>query len=124
LISSCRTVKGVKSALENIPSGLYETYAQILKTIDEDNPDISRIARRTLMWLVGSLRPLTLREIVEAIMIQPGEQHLDEESRVFDDNDILNACKSLVYYNEHDGILRLSHVTVKVEWLSTVIRPS
>jgi hypothetical protein len=113
-IASCRTPKGIKAALNDLPAGLYETYARILKAIDAEGIEVSKIARKTLTWLVGSVRPTTLREVVEAIMIEPGERSLDGDLRVFEDSEILTICKSLVDYNRHDGIISLSHFTVKV----------
>lgn len=77
----------------------------------------------TLLWLVGSQRPMTLPEVVEAIMVKPGAQCLDEDMRVFRNEEILDICKSLVDYDRETEIIQLSHFTVKVASL-TVIEPS
>lgn len=106
----------MKAALQELPAGLYETYARILHAIDADGREVGRIAKRALTWLVGSMSPLTLPQIVEAIMIQDCQHHLDEDMRVFQDTDLLDICRSLIEYDPRNKIVRLSHFTVQVSF--------
>ncbi|KAF9071941.1 hypothetical protein BDP27DRAFT_1418517 [Rhodocollybia butyracea] len=89
----CRTAGAVKEALLNLPSTLYETYERILYSID------------------AKARPLTLTEINSALQIEVGQPKLNEDFCLFDEEDILSICKSLVMC--HSGVVSLSHFTVK-----------
>ncbi|KAF9065000.1 hypothetical protein BDP27DRAFT_1425178 [Rhodocollybia butyracea] len=95
------------------PLTLYETYERILYSIDAKGPTESRTARQILQWIIGSSvsRPITLMEINSALQIEVGQPKLNEDLCLFDDEEILSICKSLVLC--HSGIVSLSHFTVK-----------
>ncbi|KAF9056902.1 hypothetical protein BDP27DRAFT_1433254 [Rhodocollybia butyracea] len=108
----CRTAGAVKEALANLPKTLYETYEHILYSIDAKGPTEARTARQILQWIIGStVRPLTLTEINSALQIEIGQPKLNEDFCLFDEEEILSICKSLVMCNS--GVVSLSHFTVK-----------
>jgi hypothetical protein len=109
----CRTASAVKEALLNLPKALYETYERILYSIDAKGPAEARTARQILQWIIGSsARPIILMEINSALQIEVGQPKLNEDLCLFDDEEVLSICKSLVMC--HSGIVSLSHFTVKV----------
>lgn len=57
----------VKSAVAQLPKDLNETYARILTEVE---PDMVDKARRALLWLAVSSRPLYIEEITEACSVQ------------------------------------------------------
>ncbi|KAF9233307.1 hypothetical protein BU15DRAFT_24064, partial [Melanogaster broomeanus] len=65
-LSSCRTNHDINKVLDTLPNGLYETYDRILSDVNEKEFD-GWIAKNTLLWLIGALRPLSLRLLVEAV---------------------------------------------------------
>ena len=102
-ISKCQTPGDVEKALKTLPKDLNVTYERILLKI--------------LRWLVGSMRPLQLLELEEAIMIECGTSKLDEKSRPMRTTSILASCGSLVEeFKDEYGLqtVRLSHYTVQV----------
>ena len=104
-------------ALETLPKNLNETYERILKKIMGKGERVATVAQKVLMWLVGSIRPLSLLELQEAIMIECGASHFNEKLRLLDTADILTTCGSLVeaFSNEENSqCVRLSHYTVQV----------
>ncbi|KAE9405343.1 hypothetical protein BT96DRAFT_1015751 [Gymnopus androsaceus JB14] len=107
----CRTAGAVKDALLNLPKTLYETYERILSSIDAKGPTETHAARRILQWIVGSSTPITLTEISSALQIEVGQPKLNEDLRLFDEEEILSICKSLVICRS--GVVSLSHFTVK-----------
>ena len=116
-ISECSTVDEVEGALENLPEGLNETYTRILLRIVSQKDAIATRAEKILTWLVGSFRPLRLVELEEALMVEPGNEKLNESLRLMRVTDILTKCGSLVEgYLDVDGVhtVRLSHFTVQV----------
>jgi hypothetical protein len=84
----------LRSALENLPRTLDETYAWILETIPEDNLEDAITILRLLTW---SERPLRLEEVVDAIAVQPDvSPSFDPDNRMPEPRDILRICSSLV----------------------------
>ncbi|KAL1673034.1 hypothetical protein EV122DRAFT_223538 [Schizophyllum commune] len=109
-LRQCRSSYAVENTLRHLPMSLNETYERILRSIDRGDSYDRRIARRTLQWLVGSYRPLTVGEIHDALLIQVEELELERAS-FLDIHGVLDACGSLVYCE--DEVVSLSHATVK-----------
>ena len=116
-ISECSTAGEIETALKNLPEGLNETYARILLKIVNQKDAVATRAEKILTWLVGSFRPLRLVELEEALMIEPGNEKLNESLQLMRATDILTTCGSLVEgYLDWRGVhtVRLSHFTVQV----------
>ncbi|KAG2070268.1 ankyrin [Suillus decipiens] len=112
-ISACRSVKGISDSLKSLPKGLYETYDRILQAIEEAGPDRRSIVERTLMWLVASLEPLNLDQLVEALSIEIGSTTLNQRLSVISSTDLLEICSFLVNFDERTRIVTLSHYSVR-----------
>ena len=117
-ITKCQNLRSVKRALKTLPKDLNETYARILLKISE-REETAEVAEKILRWLVGSMRPLGLLELEEAIMIEPGTVELNEELRPRGSGTaaILASCGSLVeVFEDEEGLrrVRISHYTVQV----------
>ena len=108
-IEKLRTVKAIRNALQRLPKGLNETYANILSSVEEADIDL---VRRILLWVSFTVFPVTLSEVYEAIAIESNLDHLDEESLLARPQDILDLCGSLISMSEH-GPLRLAHLSVR-----------
>ena len=103
--------------LESLPEGLDETYRRILIAIDR-RPYDARRARRALVWLVTALRPMRMDELLEAIMIDANYRALDSRFRLMDGADFLEVCRSLVVHHQETEIISLSHMSVKVSFVT------
>ena len=80
---------------------------------------MAKVAEKILRWLVGSVGPLGLSELEEAIMIELGTFEFNEELRPMGSGTagILTSCGSLVEeFEDGNGLrrVRLSHHTVQV----------
>jgi hypothetical protein len=54
-------------------------------------------AKRILTWLCFSLRPVTVQEIVEGPMVEPGENSgLNGDRHLQDPNDVVGICPGLL----------------------------
>ena len=116
-IDKCQTPDDVEKALKTLPKDLNETYERILLKILNEGDATAKVAEKILRWLVGSMRPLRLFELEEAIMIEPGTSKLNEKLRPMSTAGILASCGSLLEeYKDEDGLrtVRLSHYTVQV----------
>ena len=86
-MSLAKSSKKRKEALDELPTTLDDFYFGMVNGIPEE---YNEMARKALIWLSYSARPLTLREISEAVLIQPESPYLDLEERFDDDDDILS----------------------------------
>ena len=84
-----------------MPHTLDETYARILRGIDEE---IVEDARRILILLCFALRPLTLHEVIDAIAVE--STGLNLQRRLQDADDICEICPGLI--------------DVSIEWRRTI----
>ena len=112
-LNRCVTLKEVQRALDNLPEGLDETYERILLAIDTKTRE-GQLALRALVWLVAALRPLHIDELMEGLSIDLERRTLDFSMGPMHRDALLDACGSLVAYNEKGNIIILSHFSVKV----------
>ncbi|KAJ5631612.1 NACHT nucleoside triphosphatase [Penicillium longicatenatum] len=122
-----RNLNQLDECLRSLPRDLDETYERILCEVDEaDAEDL----RRILTILCSSIRPLTVRELIEAHAVELGESpHLDREGRSFEPGDILDICLGLVEFvatgnedGELDLTVRIAHFSVQEYLQSDRIR--
>ena len=112
-LNRCATKAEVREAVDNLPIGLDETYQRILVAIDVGSPE-GKLALRALVWLVGALRPLRMAEILEGLTVDLRRRIMDPDIGPMHKGALLDACGSLVTYNEDTDVLILSHFSVKV----------
>jgi len=94
-LAGCVTRGKVRRALKELPKTLDETYARILRTIDEG--ENAEEALRILTWLTYAERPLTAIEVLQVTgIVFEDESRFDEDEVLEDPNDILRICSSLV----------------------------
>lgn len=104
-LSESRSKKERRKALEELPSTLDNFYDRILKGISES--DVAKV-QRAFYWLTFSLRPMTLRELAEAILIDHETlPYFDLEDRYDDEKDILDILPA--------GLVKLTKLDVKSE---------
>ena len=116
-LDKCTSITEIRKVLESLPEGLDETYRRILIAIDR-RPYDARRARRALVWLVTALRPMRMDELLEAIMIDANYRALDSRFRLMDGADFLEVCRSLVVHHQETEIISLSHMSVKVSFVT------
>jgi hypothetical protein len=94
-LKKCKKKPALLNALKSLPKTLDDTYARILKSIDEND---QQEARRALLWLAFSQRPLSIAEVAEAAVVDPqSNPPFDPEDRLLDPcNNILEILGSLV----------------------------
>ena len=102
-----------------MPPDLDRTYDAILQNVPAADLDY---LRRALQFVVFSARPLTILEVAEAVIIEPGNFSIDEDAKLQRPEDLLDIGKSL--FVQHDSevsdrrLLELSHYSVKEYLLS------
>lgn len=106
--------------MNQLPKGLNETYANILKRTHEEDIEL---LRRVLLWVSFTVLPLTIEELQEAVAVEAGMIGLDdvEESRLHNPKFILSLGGSLLSVSDK-GHVKLAHLSVKDYLLSSDIK--
>ncbi|KAF8169539.1 hypothetical protein BJ912DRAFT_1067147 [Pholiota molesta] len=118
-LKKCPSPRSVMSQLASLPKGLYETYDQILSRIEEQADDTKIFLR----WLCFSVRPLTLAEIAETVVVDldadDGPRYTPAH-RYWDPRDVLVRCSGFI--SESEGEVKLAHFSIKEYLLSEHLR--
>ena len=104
--------RAVRTALENLPAGLEDTYQKVLQRIDSQNADDREMANTVLLWLCCAQRPLTLSELQHALSLDTDCLEFDPQS-VTEQDLLLSICAGLVIVDPESGIIRLVHYTAQ-----------
>jgi len=67
---------------------------------------------KILSWLFRAQRVLRMDELLEALVVEEGDQGL-EQDYMLDAAAVIECCKSLVLYEESSGLVRFAHETVQ-----------
>ena len=94
-LKSCpRSEDHLEKLLKSLPQSLDETYERMLLNINTASIDY---ARRILMWLCFSKRPLTVPELIDGIAVELGDRaRLNRKRRLCDGNDLLQICPGFI----------------------------
>ena len=104
-----RSKDAIKKKLGKLPKTLEETYSVIYEKILSEDPEELEAAKRSLMWLMCSGRPLSSREWVN-FTYWPEE--VDEDIDVASDS-LLEICRNLVTVDNQSQVVRFSHLSVQ-----------
>lgn len=101
-------------ALKQLPPDLDQTYDNILLSV---HPADHEYLRRALQFVVFSARPMTMVEVAEAVIVEPGMSEVDEDARLQRPEDLLDIGK-IIFTQDANGshggkYLELSHYSVK-----------
>ena len=127
-LARCRSVFELRRALQSLPKDLDDTYARILRAIDDEGHYAQVF--KILQLLIGSNEPVPVEEAAETIIIELDDMpQVDLDRRLIDSDDVLSMCSALVILekqeNDIDGqkrVLRLAHFSIREYLLSTRIR--
>lgn len=110
ILSTMKTDKAIRSALDNLPKDLSTTFSRILKRHEsQTKPD----QRSVLEVLVSVQCPLHSEELQELLSVTPGDSNYDPESLINNVNSVLICCGSLITIDEKNATIQLIHHSVK-----------
>lgn len=130
--------KQLHNIVKNMPSGLNQTYERNWKTIQSRPVGEQRRALAILRWVTFALRPLTISEITEALIVDTNDDsggvQWDELPDIIDDEyingEIIDVCGCLVEARKENAedpadsrTIHLIHPSVR-EFLLSVLSPS
>src|SRR5215475_5870437 len=80
--------------LQSLPRDVDEAYENVFDRIEQQNLGDTSRARKVLSFVTCARRPLTVRELREALAIEPGMKTLELHSLI-DDEIWISACAGL-----------------------------
>lgn len=117
LLANIPTKRGVRKALERLPSGIDDTYTEAWRRILAQSPEQSELGKKILSWVIHATRPLRVSELQEALAIEEGDELLDPEG-LLDAAQLTSFCAGLVIINEQRQLITLIHPTTQ-EYFNT-----
>ncbi|TFK17628.1 hypothetical protein FA15DRAFT_675956 [Coprinopsis marcescibilis] len=109
-LESCLHVGDLREALDGLPSGVDAMYSATMERIEAQvNPSF---VKRALTWLVHTLRPLSMDDLLHAIAVYPDTFKYNPELLLTTDT-FLSLCCGLVTYEPRSNMVRLVHYTAK-----------
>jgi hypothetical protein len=104
------TRRNVKCALVSLPEGLDMTYDEAMGRFDGQDSDQAELARTARGWTFYAARPLTVKEVLHALAVEPGDTYLHED-RITDEDTLASVCTGLVTIQRESNMIGLAHYT-------------
>ncbi|OBT83090.1 hypothetical protein VE02_08603 [Pseudogymnoascus sp. 03VT05] len=101
--------KAIRNALKSLPQTLDESYDRILLAIQSEEE--KELIRRTFQFIIFAIRPMTMEEIAEAVVVEDSSTALDPDDRYHTPEHLLKNVRSLL--TTTGGHLGLSHYSVQ-----------
>jgi hypothetical protein len=106
-IFTLRTKDAIKKKLGKLPKTLEETYSKIYEKISKEDSEELEIAKRALMWITCSRRPLSSQEWVNAsYWPAPVDPEIGVDS-------LLDMCHNLVTVDNQSQVVRFAHLSIQ-----------
>ena len=126
----------IKEALKKLPTGIYATYDEIIQQLCTQYPENIGEIKTILRWLIGSITPITLDQLAEAVSIRPRDKRLERDGIANDVLDLVACCGSLATLYSIDMednhvddlrgsgtiLIKLSHASVEDYFMSSNLK--
>ncbi|KAI0379653.1 hypothetical protein F5Y04DRAFT_282741 [Hypomontagnella monticulosa] len=110
-------VADIERVLSTFPKDLDSYYVRSLEKIAEYTEVEQELVRRVFVILIGAAQSVSLRELVDALSIEPGARDYDKNNRVLDDELIGRLCGPILAFERKSSSLdpkvKFYHKTVK-----------
>ncbi|KAF5566592.1 hypothetical protein FNAPI_1052 [Fusarium napiforme] len=110
-ICSRKSDKDIRQALQEIPVDLPATFDRTLGRIAANKNNIA-IVRKAFTLIQGSLEPLSLDQLREALSVEIGQQTLDNDDLISGINRLPTWCQNLISVEESDTV-HFSHHSIQ-----------
>ena len=106
------TIGDIELALQNLPTGLDETYKQAMGRIESQGRCGRQLAKKILTWVVYAKRILSISELQHAVAVQFGKSDLDRKF-IPSVGIIGSICAGLINIDAQSDVVRLVHYTTQ-----------
>ncbi|KAB8300867.1 hypothetical protein EYC80_002795 [Monilinia laxa] len=104
--------KSIEEAIDRIPEGLNGVYGQILERLGSQSIRRRNLARRILLWVCCTTRPLSWSELQCALSWDESKEEFLEDQRPFKDA-VLDLCAPLIEYRTEKDTFHPVHLSVR-----------
>ncbi|RAL65478.1 hypothetical protein DID88_001044 [Monilinia fructigena] len=104
--------KSIEEAIDRIPEGLNGVYGQILERLVSQSIRRRDLARRILLWVCCTTRPLSWKELQCALSWDESKEGFLENQRPFKDA-VLDLCAPLIEYRPEKDTFHPVHLSVR-----------
>src|SRR2546430_1275147 len=110
----CRqpTAHKILDASKALPLNWHSIYETTMARIDAQSDAEKELAEKVLLWLMLARRTISVRELIEALAIDPESTQLNPLAMATADT-ITNICKGLISVDENSQAVRFAHLTVR-----------
>jgi len=98
--------------LHDLPIGLEAIYVSILDRIEEEPLNRRLVARRAILWICCSVRPLQWSELEAVLAFDTSSTRMVESRKPFK-SAILELCCPLIEYLPEINLFRLAHSSIR-----------
>ncbi|RBR14508.1 hypothetical protein FVER53590_03349 [Fusarium verticillioides] len=103
-------IEDIQNELEHLPTSLEDAYGRILRQINAySDPQRTKLARLILGWVGCAPSPMTLKEIEQALLVDPDRPC--KSPRVQGNVNVIQICGPIV--DVVDGYVQFAHFTVR-----------
>ena len=102
-----------RKALDNLPTGLNETYERILVRINTAPIETQKVIQAALKFIALARQPLDITGLAQIIALEAGDSHIAQD-KIVDEDALLYWCSSLIRRSDFDeSRVELAHFTCK-----------
>ncbi|KAM0717822.1 hypothetical protein Q7P37_006154 [Cladosporium fusiforme] len=108
-------VKRIKEDLQKLPQGVdaYDmAYSDAMERIFGQEEESRDSAKSILSLVLCATRPLHVKALQHALMIEPGDTELDKDN-ILEIEDVTAICAGLITIDEESGTVRFVHYTTQ-----------
>jgi hypothetical protein len=108
-----RSTQAIRDAMETLPGVLPKAYESLFERIRNRQPATdAHIAETVLKLVTYAKKPLSVREIQEAVVLSQGRTKVDEAC-LTDIDDLMAFCIGLISVDRATGTIKLVHYTTQ-----------
>ena len=113
-LKACTSEAEVEDALNEPPDGYDGFYERNMLRITEEseNPRTSKLALKTLQWVVSAQRPLSLAELQDALAVNPDNAGFRKSAKPYKAT-ILEVTAGMIIIDLDEKSVRLNHRTAQ-----------
>jgi ankyrin repeat protein len=104
------TADRILDLLQRLPTKLEDIYRAAFQRVCDDRK--FEIARMVFQWVMYARRPMTLKELEDAVSVSIGQKFWKEPSVKFRLSSLSRICRNLLSYDELDGVIYLAHHSI------------
>ena len=112
-IDDLATFNEIRDHIHRTPSSVSAIYRVILEGFSKVPPTQQARIMKVLRWAVASRRPLSIREISDAIVLKPSSSRILDDDRILQIERVLHQCDPLLHVNTDTNTVHLCHHSLK-----------